>query len=109
MSDQTLAASLAAGQEIYLNRPVVWSREYKPAGTFAAIHEAEAFLGELGYTIGSMCLQAPIGFADADEYGYIAKWYNIDPADRAKLDGVIISNDFREGGCRILFFNPPKL
>jgi hypothetical protein len=109
MSMVTLAASLAAGQEIYLNRPVIWSREYKPAGTFEAFHQAQAFLGELGYTIGSMCLQDPIGFADSDKVDYIAKWYNIEAADRAKLDGVIISDDFREGGCRILFFTTPKL
>ena len=42
-------------------------------------------------------------------FGYVAKWYNIDVPDRSHLDGVIISDDFREGGCRILFFNTPKL
>ena len=96
-------------QEMYLNRPVIWSREYKPAGTFEAIRLAEAFLHELGYKIGSMCLQDPIGFVDEDLYGYVAKWYNISAEDRAKLDGVIISDDFREGGCRIIFFSVPKL
>lgn len=56
-----------------------------------------------------MCLKDPIGFADADKFEYVAKWHNIDATDRASLDGVVISNDFREGGCRILFFNTPKL
>jgi hypothetical protein len=96
-------------QEIYLNRPVLWSKSYEPAGTFTAFRAAEDFLKELGYTVGSMCLDSPIGFADADNFGYVAKWYNIDPTDRSHLDGVILSEDFREGGCRILFFNTPKL
>ena len=96
-------------KEIYLNRPVLWSREYKPTGTFEAFRAAEDFLKELGYTVGSMCLKDPIGFADADKFEYVAKWHNIDVTDRASLDGVVLSNDFREGGCRILFFNTPKL
>lgn len=96
-------------KEMYLNRPVLWRREYPATGTFEAWRSAEAFLRELGYTVGSMCSDSPIGFADADTFGYVAKWYNIDVTDRAKLDGVIISNDFREGGCSILFFTTPKL
>jgi hypothetical protein len=96
-------------KEIYLNRSVIWSREYKPTGTFEAFRAAEDFLKELGYTVGSMCLKDPIGFADADKFEYVAKWHNIDATDRASLDGVVISDDFREGGCRILFFNTPKL
>ena len=96
-------------QEIYLNRPVLWSKTYEPAGTFTAFRSAEDFLKELGYVVGSMCMNDPIGFADADQYGYVAKWQNIDVPERSHLDGVIISDDFREGGCRILFFNPPKL
>jgi hypothetical protein len=96
-------------KEMYLNRSVIWSREYKPTGTFEAWRSAESYLKELGYTVGSMCLNNPIGFADEDNFGYVAKWDNIDVTDRASLDGVVISNDFREGGCRILFFNTPKL
>jgi hypothetical protein len=55
-----------------------------------------------------MCRTEPIGFADADVVGYVAKWYNIDREDKGKLDGVMASDDFREGGVTIVFFNPPK-
>jgi hypothetical protein len=55
-----------------------------------------------------MCRYEPIGFADADKCDYIAKWYNISPKDRNKLDGVMVSEDFRESGATIVFFTPPK-
>jgi hypothetical protein len=55
-----------------------------------------------------MCRTEPIGFADADVVDYVAKWYNIDREDKGKLDGVMASDDFREGGVTIVFFTPPK-
>lgn len=95
--------------EMYLNRPVIWSREYPASGTFSAYYAASGFLKELGYQVGSMCRNSPIGFADDEVCGYVAKWDNISIEDRVRLDGVIISDDFREGSCRILFFTTPKL
>ncbi len=94
----------------YLGRTVIDSITFEPNGTFTAIHAAEKYLKEKGYTTGSMCRDEPIGFADADKYGYIAKWYNIAAEDRNLLDGVIIpyKGDFREGGAEIIFFNEPK-
>jgi len=74
-------------------------------GTFSAYHAAENRLKELGYTIGSMCRDEPIGFADAKKYNYVAKWYNLSREDKELLDGVMVSSDFREGSVDILFFN----
>ena len=78
------------------------------AGTFTAIHEAEAFVRDLGYTVGSMCGGEPIGFALG--YDYVAKWYNIDHGDRSRLDGLLLHDGgFREGGVKVVFFNQPHL
>lgn len=95
--------------QTFNGRKVLWTKTFPANGTFQAYYDAEHFLNELGYSVGSMCAREPIGFADADVYSYVAKWYNISTADRAKLDGVILSNDFREGEVNILFFNTPKL
>ncbi len=94
--------------DIYLGREILHTETFPPAGTFKAYYAAEERLKELGYTVGSMCRDEPIGFADADKYGYVSKWYNIDREDKGKLDGVMVSNDFREGGATIVFFTPPK-
>jgi hypothetical protein len=94
--------------ETYLGREILHTEEFKPEGTFQAFYNAEGRLKELGYTTGSMCRTEPIGFADADKCDYVAKWYNIDREDKGKLDGVMVSDDFREGGVTIVFFTPPK-
>lgn len=94
--------------ETHLGREILHTETFPPAGTFSAFYSAEARLKELGYTTGSMCRSEPIGFADADVVSYVAKWYNIDKEDKGKLDGVMESDDFREGGVTIVFFTPPK-
>jgi hypothetical protein len=94
--------------ENYLGREVVKRVNVKVEGTFSSVSEAEKQLRELGYRIGSMCGGEPIGFACGEKYEYIAKWRNIDPSDRNKVDGVMISDDWREGSVDIIWFNEPK-
>lgn len=92
-----------------MGREVLHTEDFPSDGTFKAYYKAEERLRELGYTVGSMCGPEPIGFADSDQYSYIAKWYNIKPSERKDLDGVMIAPEgFREGGVQILFFTPRK-
>jgi hypothetical protein len=94
--------------ETYLGREILHTETFPPAGTFQAFYNAENRLKELGYTTGSMCRHEPIGFADADKCDYVAKWYNLSQDDKGQLDGVMVSDGFREGGVTIVFFTPPK-
>jgi hypothetical protein len=94
--------------ETYLGREILHTETFPPAGTFQAFYNAENRLKELGYTTGSMCRHEPIGFADADKCDYVAKWYNLSQDDKGQLDGVMVSDDFREGGATLVFFTPPK-
>jgi hypothetical protein len=94
--------------ENYLGRDVIKKVNIKVEGTFASVSEAEDRLRKMGYIIGSMCSDEPIGFACKEKYDYIAKWRNIDPIDRKKVDGVMISNDWREGSVDIIWFSEPK-
>ena len=89
------------------DREIVHAVDFPANGTFKAFYAAENHLKDLGYCVGSMCRQEPIGFAyDTD---YVAKWYNLSSSDKAQLDGVILPQDeFREGGAIILFLTPPK-
>ena len=89
------------------DREIIHSLEFLPDGTFQAYYETERYLKDLGYCLGSMCRNEPIGFA----YGakYVAKWYNISNTEKKLLDGVILPHDeFREGGTIVLFFTPPR-
>lgn len=93
----------------YLGREVVKSVNVKVEGTFKSVYEAEKQLRELGYSIGSMCGGEPIGFACGEKYDYISKWYNMTGAEHNLLDGVMVSNDWREGSVDIIWFNEPKV
>ena len=95
--------------ENYLGREVVKKVNIKVDGTFSSVYEAEKQLRELGYTIGSMCGGEPIGFACGEKYNYISKWYNMNRDEHSLLDGVMISNDWREGSVDIIWFNEPKM
>lgn len=93
--------------DIYLGRKVLHVEHLPASGTFLAFYNTEKRLIDLGFIIGSMDRDNPIGFAQKEKYGYIAKWYNLSEEDKEKLDGVILSKDFREGAVEIVFFNEP--
>ena len=95
--------------ENYLGRDVVKKVNVKVEGTFKSVYEAEKQLRELGYRIGSMSGGQPIGFACGEKYSYISKWYNMDRDEHNLLDGVMISDDWREGSVDIIWFNEPKV
>jgi hypothetical protein len=93
--------------EIYLGREITRRDNVKVEGTFASVSEAEKRLRAMGYIIGSMSGNQPIGFADGEQYNYISKWYNMNPEEHNKLDGVMISSDWREGSVDIIWFKEP--
>ena len=91
--------------DTYLGRPVAKRITFNEEGTFSSYYAAEAHVKAEGNTTGSMCGSEPIGFAPADEVDYIAKWRNIDPADRKLVHGVIIQKEgFREGPVEVVYF-----
>jgi hypothetical protein len=91
----------------FLNRPILKEVKINLEGDFQSYYEAEKTLKEEGFTTGSMCGGEPIGFAPASEYEYIAKWYNISPAERKQVHGVMYpeaGSTFRNGTVRIIYF-----
>lgn len=78
-------------------KSIKFTKTFPATGTFEAHSAACKFLKERGYDVGSMQRGAPIGIAkDAD----ISKWRNLGP-DVRNLDGVMVSDDFREGSVTI--------
>lgn len=75
----------------------------RSTGTFTAIDEAREVVIKAGFKHGIMCSDAPIAIAPGD-FDYIAKWYNISRDEWKHLEGVIVSEDFREGDCYICYF-----
>jgi len=93
--------------KFWQDREIEHAVEFPANGTFMSYYEAERHLKDLGYSVGSMCRNEPIGFKHGELY--VAKWYNLSKEDKENLDGVMLPEpDFREGSSIILFFNPPK-
>mgnify|MGYP001388052133 CR=1 FL=1 len=85
-------------------REIIKEVKIESCGTFKAISKAEEILEKEGYTWGPVCCNEPIGFAKKTLTSYIAKWRNIPAIEYFKLSGIIVSEDFREGGVEILYF-----
>ena len=91
-----------ANFERQCGKKVVETIHFPSTGTFTAFSVAEKKAVEMGYSVGSMCRDEPIGLAK--DVGYIAKWHNIDSADKAHIEAGILSCDFREGDAVIAIF-----
>ena len=93
-------------QDTLFNRPVAKRIRIEESGDFATYRKAEAILKAEGFITGSMCAPEPTGFAPAEQYNYIAKWYNISAPERKSLHGVIqrAGGDFRSGPIEIVYF-----
>jgi hypothetical protein len=102
------------GHNDKFGKNVVFALEFPASGTFKAIGLAESYLKDLGYELGSMERDMPIGFTQnggTEYYGghMIGKWTRMTDEEQNLLDGVIIPNpEFREGGVLIMFFNAPN-
>lgn len=59
-----------------------------------------------GYAVGVGCFDKnyPIGLANANKIGNIAKWIDIDVTEWIRLDGLILSKNFRDGNIYIIEF-----
>jgi len=85
-------------------KKIVNVKTFKNNDDFDAYNKAVDELRNEGYQVGSMCSDDPIGFADNADIKYIAKWKNISSDEYPKLDGVIVSEDFRCNGCIVVYF-----
>ena len=77
---------------------------------FSGYFAATAWLEEQGYKVAPMCWPAPTGFAPAEKYHYIAKWYNLSSDDRKHLSGHIQEEggkdgDFRNGPVTVIVYD----
>ncbi len=88
----------------YLGREIKEKHSFKVDGTFQSMYAALRWCNENGYEQGSMCSPMPIGLIKG-EYNLPRKWKNMNNAERNSVDGVIDSDDFREGEVVIYIFN----
>lgn len=69
--------------------------QFNQAGTFQAMHAAEAWCRENGLSVGQSCATGPTGLLFG-QYDWIAKWRNLTARERKALHGTM-SGDMRDG------------
>lgn len=76
---------------------------------FVALYKAMEYLKMNAMSSGSVdrdvdtMKENPVGFM-LGRYTVPQKWHNMDTTDKKKLDGVMISDDFRNGDLKIIIF-----
>lgn len=77
--------------------------QFDEKGTFQSLYAAQKWCHDNGYSYGSLARNEPVAIMKG-EYELPQKWFNISDEDRELVDGLILSNDFREGILKILLF-----
>lgn len=88
--------------ETYLGKIIKEVHVFNVEGTFQSFYAARSWAVNKGYEIGSMDGFNPIAMMKG--YDYVAKWHNISRKEQQLVDGVMISDYFREKPVTILIF-----
>lgn len=72
---------------------------------FSASHQAEKWLFERGYGIGTMCATEPRAIQKGATY--LPKWKHFNAQERASLDGIAMSKNWREGEVIVYLLSDP--
>ena len=81
---------------------------FKGKEDFEAVDIARDSVKKMGLKVGTMCGDEPMGLAP-ESFRYIAKWKNINSEEYVKLNGVIVSENFRNGAdVIVVLFNDSK-
>lgn len=73
---------------------------FNQKGTWNAFHAACLWCSQNGYSYGPMQAKSPIGILKGKSF--IAKWRNLNTAERNVLNGMMLSGDFSEGPILII-------
>lgn len=71
--------------------------------SFRNLHLASSWLFKKGYQFGSLSLAQPIA-VQFGEYKLHQKWYNLTESEKHNVDGVLLSDNFRNGNVRAIIF-----
>lgn len=77
--------------------------QFEIKGTFESLYAAESWCKKNGYSYGSLARNEPVAIMKG-EYEIPQKWYNISDEGRKLIDGLMLSDDFREGSVKIVLF-----
>lgn len=80
--------------------------EADPNREFAAENMARKWLANYGFGIGSMSVNEPRGIKRGSEF--IGKWRNLSPEDILSLDGIVMSDNYRNSNVTVYLKESPE-
>ena len=86
-----------------VQREVKQELSFKEKGTFQSFYAAQKWLLENSFEHGSMDGGNPIAI-QLDNYVLPQKWHNFDKEDEEMIDGIMTSNDWREGEVKVIIY-----
>lgn len=95
-------------EKLWNGHKVKEEKVFEPDGTFGGFYNAEYWAKQKGLSAGSMDSPNPIGLMKG-KYSLPQKWHNLTKSDKSQLDGVIISDNFRNGSVKVILFEDKKV
>lgn len=90
--------------QTYLGRIIYRVEHFKVEGTFQSFYASIAWLHKNGYSYGSTDTGRNVA-VQKGEYTLTQKWKNFDDEEKELVDGVIYSEDYREGDVYVLLLD----
>jgi hypothetical protein len=84
-------------------REILQEITFYEKGTFQSYYAAEGWLAHSGFSCGSMDGYNPIALRKG-EWDLPEKWHNLNPAHKASIDGIMTSNDWRDGEVKVIIY-----
>ncbi len=89
----------------YFTRDIKEEKCFESIGCidFSNLYQAGRWLSSKDYSYGSISLGMPIAIMSG-KYELHEKWYNLTEEQKMNVNGVMISDDFRNGIVKIIIF-----
>lgn len=92
--------------EQYQKRITKETKVFKPAeDEWSAFREAGSWLKIQGYQYGSMDVPRLEIAVKKGPYVLPQKWHNFYKADKLRIDGIMLSSNYRNGEVKVILFN----
>lgn len=98
-------------RSVYLGRDVKFKKVFSFVNDelpFYSLYESQHWLRNNGFVYGSLCGDAPIAIVKGEDfscYNLPEKWKNFSDEDKSLINGVLVSDDFRNAPVRLFVFN----
>jgi len=95
--------------KLWNGRKVKEGKVFKVEGTFQSYYAAEAWIRLEGYSSGSPSMNRGSGRGEPialikGQYNIPQKWHNLSKVHKSMIDGVMLSDDLREGEVKVILF-----